>query len=65
MNVVIEAKGLMKSYGAKTVVNHVDLQVEKGEIYGFLGPQRCGEIYVYEYDHRHYPADSRQFSAVK
>ncbi|EWH20633.1 ABC transporter ATP-binding protein [Bacillus haynesii] len=43
MNVVIEAKGLMKSYGAKTVVNHVDLQVEKGEIYGFLGRNGAGK----------------------
>ncbi|MFN2744342.1 MULTISPECIES: ABC transporter ATP-binding protein [unclassified Bacillus (in: firmicutes)] len=43
MNVVIEANGLTKSYGAKTVVNKVDLQVEKGEIYGFLGRNGAGK----------------------
>ncbi|MGN9866652.1 ABC transporter ATP-binding protein [Bacillus swezeyi] len=43
MEMVIEANGLMKSYGATTVVDHVDLQVEKGEIYGFLGRNGAGK----------------------
>ncbi|EME73233.1 ABC transporter ATP-binding protein [Bacillus sonorensis] len=43
MNAVIEAKGLMKIYGSRTVVNQVDLQVKKGEIYGFLGRNGAGK----------------------
>ncbi len=40
---VIDVSGLCKSFGDKQVVNHVDLQVEKGEIYGFLGPNGSGK----------------------
>lgn len=43
MGVVIEAKGLTKTFGSRTVVNNVDLQVEKGEIYGFLGRNGAGK----------------------
>lgn len=43
MSVVIEVKGLTKTFGSRTVVNNVDLQVEKGEIYGFLGRNGAGK----------------------
>ena len=34
----IEARGLTKSYGKKTVVDHLDFQVHTGRVTGFLGP---------------------------
>lgn len=40
---VIEVKGLTKVYGTKTVVDKLDLEVKKGEIYGFLGRNGAGK----------------------
>ncbi|MDA8185820.1 MAG: ATP-binding cassette domain-containing protein [Acidimicrobiales bacterium] len=37
------AEGLTRSYGAKTAVDHLDLEVRKGEVYGFLGPNGAGK----------------------
>ncbi|PAW64433.1 MAG: multidrug ABC transporter ATP-binding protein [Opitutia bacterium Tous-C1TDCM] len=39
----IDVTGVTKRFGAKTVVNQVDLQVRRGEIYGFLGPNGSGK----------------------
>jgi ABC-2 type transport system ATP-binding protein len=40
---VIETKKLTKIYGSKTVVNQVNLSVQQGEIYGFLGRNGAGK----------------------
>jgi ABC-2 type transport system ATP-binding protein len=40
---VIDVSGVTKRFGAKTVVNGIDLQVRRGEIYGFLGPNGSGK----------------------
>jgi lipopolysaccharide export system ATP-binding protein len=34
----IEARGLVKTYGNKNVVNGIDLTVSVGEVVGLLGP---------------------------
>jgi ABC-2 type transport system ATP-binding protein len=39
----IDVHGLTKRYGTKTVVDGLDLQVERGEIYVFLGPNGSGK----------------------
>lgn len=39
----IETKQLKKSYGAKQVVQGIDLVVEKGEVFGFLGRNGAGK----------------------
>ena len=39
----IDVSGITKRFGAKTVVNAVDLKVRRGEIYGFLGPNGSGK----------------------
>jgi len=39
----ITAEELTKSFGGKVVVNQVSLQVEEGEIFGFLGPNGSGK----------------------
>ncbi|MFH1630134.1 MAG: ABC transporter ATP-binding protein [Pseudomonadota bacterium] len=41
--VVIDVHGLTKSFGQKTVVKNLNIQVAKGEIYGFLGPNGSGK----------------------
>lgn len=40
---VIDVAGVTKKFGDKTVVNGIDLQVRRGEIYGFLGPNGSGK----------------------
>jgi ABC-2 type transport system ATP-binding protein len=39
----IEATGLTKRYSATAVVDHVDLRIRQGEVYGFLGPNGAGK----------------------
>lgn len=40
---VIDVRGLTKRFGDKTVVDHFDLVVPRGAIYGFLGPNGSGK----------------------
>lgn len=40
---VIDVSGITKRFGDKTVVNGIDLQVDRGEIFGFLGPNGSGK----------------------
>jgi ABC-2 type transport system ATP-binding protein len=40
---VIDVRGLNKHFGAKHVVRDLSLQVRRGEIYGFLGPNGSGK----------------------
>jgi len=39
----IEARGLVKRYGSLTAVDHVDLTVRAGDVYGYLGPNGAGK----------------------
>jgi ABC-2 type transport system ATP-binding protein len=39
----IDVKGLIKKFGNTTVVNGIDLQVKKGGVFGFLGPNGSGK----------------------
>ncbi|XSG81856.1 MAG: ABC transporter ATP-binding protein [Methyloligella sp. ZOD6] len=41
--IAIDVRGLTKSFGERTVVHDLSLQVPKGEIYGFLGPNGSGK----------------------
>ncbi len=40
---LLEATGLVKEYGARRVVNSVDINVKRGEIVGLLGPNGAGK----------------------
>lgn len=40
---VLEARGLVKVYGRRRVVDDLSLQVRAGDIYGFLGPNGAGK----------------------
>jgi ABC-2 type transport system ATP-binding protein len=42
-NPVIDVHGMTKRFGELTAVDHVDLRVGAGEIYGFLGPNGSGK----------------------
>ena len=43
MTAAIEARGLLKRYGPVTAVDHVDLTVRAGDVYGYLGPNGAGK----------------------
>ncbi len=40
---IISAEHLSKSYGAKKAVDDLNLQIKKGEFFGFLGPNGAGK----------------------
>ncbi|MEI7815896.1 MAG: ABC transporter ATP-binding protein [Desulfuromonadales bacterium] len=42
-NFAIDVRGMTKRFGEHTVVNSIDLQVRRGEVYGFLGPNGSGK----------------------
>ena len=42
----ITLKGITKKYGEKTVVDHVDLDMENGSLVSILGPSGCGKTTI-------------------
>ena len=43
LSIIIHTKDLIKRYRARTVVNHVSIEVKQGEIVGLLGPNGAGK----------------------
>ena len=43
MQTVITTKGLCKAYGRQFAVDHLDLAVPEGCVYGFIGPNGAGK----------------------
>ena len=42
-DLVVDARGLVKSFGRTTALAGLDLQVARGEVHGFLGPNGAGK----------------------
>src|ERR687891_548927 len=42
-DIVIDVEGLTKSFSGRTVVKNLTMQVRRGLIYGFLGPNGSGK----------------------
>ena len=42
-HIAIDVKGLTKSFGGREVVHDLSMQVKRGSIYGFLGPNGSGK----------------------
>lgn len=42
-DIVIDVEGLTKRFGDRTVVSHLSMQVKRGTIFGFLGPNGSGK----------------------
>ncbi len=45
---IVEVRGLRKTYGSTVAVDHLDLDVEEGEIFGILGPNGSGKTTTVE-----------------
>lgn len=45
---IIEVRGLRKTYGTTVAVDHLDLEIEAGEIFGILGPNGSGKTTTVE-----------------
>src|SRR6186713_946070 len=43
LSLTIHSQDLVKSYRSRTVVNHVSVKLEQGEIVGLLGPNGAGK----------------------
>ena len=43
MEAILETRGLTKRYGDVTAVDHLDLTVFSGEVFGLLGPNGAGK----------------------
>jgi spermidine/putrescine transport system ATP-binding protein len=39
----VSLRGLTKAFGGETVVDHLDLDIDKGEFFSLLGPSGCGK----------------------
>ena len=57
---MIEVKNLVKKYGDHTAVDHLSFHVDKGQIYGFLGSERCRKINNHEHYDRLYRVHIRR-----
>src|SRR2546423_4336305 len=42
-DIAIDVEGLTKSFSGRTVVQNLSMQVKRGSIYGFLGPNGSGK----------------------
>lgn len=42
-DIILNAQGLVKKYRQTTALDHINLQIEKGKIYGFIGQNGAGK----------------------
>lgn len=57
---MLQIQQLTKRYGEKTAVDALTLTIRPGEIFGFIGPNRCGQDHYPEMLLRHPPAGQRR-----
>ncbi len=41
--IIVETEELTKKYGSRTAVDHLNIEIEEGEVFGFLGPNGAGK----------------------
>jgi len=43
---MIQMEGLVKKFGDRTAVDHLDLAIRQGEVFGLLGPNGAGKTTI-------------------
>ncbi|HET7067615.1 MAG TPA: AAA family ATPase [Nocardioides sp.] len=56
----VRAEGLVKTFGEQRAVDHVDLEVRRGQVFGVLGPNGDGRAAIFGHDVRREPHVARQ-----
>lgn len=56
--ILFEVKNLIKHFGGLAAVNDVSFQVEKGEIFGLIGPNGSGKTTIFNCISNYYPVTS-------
>lgn len=57
---MLHIKNLHKSYGAFEVLRGLEMNVNTGDIYGFLGKNGCGKTTTNEHSFKYYPQRQRR-----
>ncbi|MBC2710250.1 MAG: ABC transporter ATP-binding protein [Desulfosarcina sp.] len=60
--ILFEIKNLVKHFGGLAAVNDVSFQVEKGEIFGLIGPNGSGKTTIFNCISNYYPVTSGSIS---
>ncbi len=55
---IFEARNLVKYFGGLAAVHGVSFKVEKGEIFGLIGPNGSGKTTVFNLINNYYPLTS-------
>ncbi len=58
--VSISVKNLVKRFGKQTVLSHINLEIERGELFFLLGPSGCGKTTLLRHIAGFYQPDSGQ-----
>ena len=59
---IFGAQNLVKYFGGLSAVNGVTFQVEKGEIFGLIGPNGSGKTTIFNLINNYFPLTSGEIS---
>lgn len=52
---LLKTVGLCKYFGGLKAVNHVDMEVQQGQVFGIIGPNGAGKTTFFQPLRRDYP----------
>lgn len=55
---ILQLDNVVKNFGGLTAVDHVSFTVEKGEIFGLIGPNGSGKTTIFNLINHYYPVSS-------